>query len=122
MDAFRVMAAGCGGFRTHPTLAPDSCTNEPTHAGLCFYGAPGSRRAIWLGFACPAHVHQLVAARLLLPRDRDVLDRRRDQQRTELAGRRWAGERDAPLARGKEADDLLARARAWAVAHPDPGC
>lgn len=118
MDAFQVMAAGCGGFHTHPTLPPAGCPNEPTHAGLRSSGEPGRRRSAWLGFACADHTHQLIAARPLLPRDRDLLERRRDQRRTELTGHRWAGEREGPLARGKDADDLLDRARAWAAAHP----
>jgi hypothetical protein len=55
---------------------------------------------------------------LLLPRDRDVLARRRYKHRTELAGQRWAGEQEGRLARGAEAERLIERARAWAQLHP----
>jgi hypothetical protein len=112
---FRVMAAGCGGYVDHPLLAPSSCTAEPTVVGLVMVGTAGQRRALWRGFACDAHADNLLAARALLPRDRDVLARRRDQQR---AGQRWAGEREGALAWGREADQLLARAQAWAARHP----
>ena len=73
-----------------------------------------------LGFACAQHVDQLTAARALLPRDRDVLDRRRDKRRTQLAGHRWAGEQESPLARGAAAERLIERAKAWAERHHDP--
>lgn len=54
----------------------------------------------------------------LLPSVRGELRAREARQRTELDGRRWAGLRDGPLARGRAADDLVARARAWAARHP----
>ena len=93
---------------------PTHCQTEPTVAGLWF-AAHG--RTAWLGFACDRHAESLVAARWLLPRDRDVLARRRDKHRTELAGKRWAGEPQGPLARGAEAERLIERARAWAQTH-----
>jgi len=33
-------------------------------------------------------------------------------------GRRWNGDPEQPLAWGREADDLLARAQAWTARHP----
>jgi hypothetical protein len=36
---------------------------------------------------------------------------------TELSGRQWAGKSEGPLARGREADELIARAEAWAARH-----
>jgi hypothetical protein len=80
-------------------------------AGL-WYAAHG--RTAWLGFACPRHVDQLIAPRPLLPRDRDVLARRQDRHRTEIAGQRWAGEQEGTLARGPAAERLVDRAKAWA--------
>jgi hypothetical protein len=113
---FHVMEAGCGGVVHHDLLAPTSCQAQPTVAGL-WYSAHG--RSVWLGFACDRHADELIAPRRLLPRDRDVLDRRRDRRRTELAGRRWAGEEEGPLARGAAAVRLVERAKAWAAAHSD---
>jgi hypothetical protein len=74
---------------------------------------------VWPGFACDRHADELIAPQRLLPRDRDVLDRRRDRRRTESAGRRWAGEQEGPLARGAAAVRLVERAKAWAAAHSD---
>lgn len=115
-EPFQVMAAGCGGYVHHAVLAPSGCQTEPTMVGLVMFRRPDGRRAVWRAFTCAAHADQLVAARPLLPRDRDVLARRRDQRHAELAGRRWAGEREGPLARGAEADRLVERALAWAAA------
>ena len=109
MAAFRTMAAGCGGIVHRGLLGPTHCEAEPTVAGL-WYAANG--RTAWLGFACDRHADQLIAARPLLPRDRDLLNRRRDRHRTELAGRRWAGEQEGPLARGAAAERLVERAKA----------
>jgi hypothetical protein len=53
----------------------------------------------------------------MLPRDWDVLERWRDRHRTEMAGKRWAGEQEGPLARGAAAERLVERAQAWAAAH-----
>ena len=114
-EPFRVMAAGCGGFVHHDLTAPTACVQTPTVAGLRYSARD---RTAWLGFACDSHADQLIAARRLLARDRDVLRAREARERTELDGRRWAGLRDGPLARGRAADDLVARARAWADQHP----
>jgi hypothetical protein len=119
--SFQVMAAGCGGYIHNTLSAPSHCSVEPTVVGLLIFRRPDGRRAVWLGFACNQHADQLLAARPLLPRDYDVLARRRDKLRTELAGRRWAGEQEGPLARGAEADRLVERALAWAATHPRPG-
>ena len=115
MSAFHVMAAGCGGMVFRGVQGPTHCGREPVVAGL-WYAAHG--RTVWLGFACEQHVAQLIAARALLPRDRDALSRRRDKRRTELSGRRWAGEQEGPLARGAAAERLVERAAAWAQRHP----
>jgi hypothetical protein len=56
----------------------------------------------------------LIAPRPLLPRDRDPLNRRRDQRRTELAGHAGAGEQEGPPARGAAAERLVERAQPWA--------
>lgn len=75
--AFQVMAAGCGGFIHHALTAPAHCSAAPSVVGLLMFRRPGGRRAVWLGFACDRHADQLLAARPLLPRDHDVLARRR---------------------------------------------
>ena len=77
--AFHVMHAGCGGMVHRGRQGPEHCHAEPTVAGLWF-AVHG--RTVWLGFACDQHAADLIAARPLLPRDRDVLDRRRDKRRT----------------------------------------
>ncbi len=115
MPAFHVMASGCGGIVDRDLQGPIRCPEEPTVAGLWF--AQHSRTA-WLGFACRRHADDLIAPRPLLPRDRDALHRRRDQHRTEMAGQRWAGEQEGPVARGAAAERLVELARAWAVEHP----
>ena len=56
----------------------------------------------------------------MLPRDRDVLNRRQDRHRTEIAGKRWAGEQEGPLARGAAAERLVERAKAWAERYHNP--
>jgi hypothetical protein len=68
-------------------------------------------------FACDQHADDLIAARPLLPRDRDALNRRRDKRRTELAGHRWAGEQEGRLARAAGAERLVERAKAWVEQH-----
>jgi hypothetical protein len=93
---------------------PTHCEAEPSMAGLWF-AAHG--RTVWLGFACEQHADHLIAARPMLPRDRDVLLRRCDQRRTELAGKRWAVEREGPLARGAAAERLVQQAKTWAERH-----
>ena len=116
MRVFHVMEAGCGGVVHHDLLAPTSCQAQPTVAGL-WYAAHW--RSVWLGFACDGHAEELIASRRLLPRDRDVLNRRRDRRRTELAGHRWAGEQEGPLACGAAVVRLVEQAKAWAAAHSD---
>ena len=112
-EPFRTLAAGCGGYDQHLTTPPSACFGEVVVVGLVLVGRPGKRRAVWRGFACSRHAHQLLGARPLLPRDRDVLARRREERHIRLAGHRWAGEREGPLARGREADELIQRAEAW---------
>lgn len=114
-EPFQVMAAGCGGFIYPALTAPYACAATPTVAGLRYSERD---RTVWLGFACDIHAGQLIAARALLARDRDRLRTRQERERTELDGRRWAGLRDGPLARGRAAEQLVARARIWAGAHP----
>ncbi len=113
--AFHAMNAGCGGMIRHDMLAPTSCEAEPTVAGL-WYAAYS--RTTWLGFACDTHADELIAPRPLLPRDRAVLDSRWDRHRTEVAGRRWSGEAEGPLARGAAAQRLVEGAEDWAQRHP----
>ena len=115
MAAFHTMAAGCGGVVHRGLIGPTGCEAEPAFAGL-WYASHG--RTAWLGFACDRQVDQLIAPRPLLPRDRDVLERRRERHRTEMGGKRWAGEQEGPIARGAAAERLIERARAWTAGHP----
>jgi hypothetical protein len=112
MPAFRAMAAGCGGFTSDHDMP---CEEEVTATGLWFYNY---RSTAWQAFACEHHAHLLIAPRRLLPRDRDVLVRRHERAHRQHTGHRYAGEQDGPLARGSEAERLVARAEAWAARHP----
>ena len=69
----RVAAAWCTAGRRGP------CTvrAEPTIAGL-WYASHG--RPAWLAFACHRHADDLIAPRTLLPRHRDVLNRRSEKR------------------------------------------
>lgn len=115
---FRLLAAGCGGFLHHDQVAPRQCDREPVVVGLVLIGEPGRRRALWRGFACELHADALLAARALRPRDQALLTHRHTAWHTQLAGRPWHGAPEQPLAWGREADELLARAQAWAARHP----
>jgi hypothetical protein len=113
--SFHVMAAGCGGMVYRGGQGPVHCGAEPTTAGLWF---SRQGRTAWLAFACDTHRGDVIAARALLPRDRDVLKKRRDKRRAQLAGHRLAGA-GGPLACGAAAEHLIERARAWAEQHLD---
>lgn len=69
-------------------------------------------------FACDHHAHQLIAPRELGPRDRDKLRRREELAQDPRIGRRYAGERDGPLARDAAATALVHKAIEWAKRHP----
>lgn len=113
---FMESAAGCGGFVQPAGLAPRACQAAPEFVGLKMYRQDSGRRHVVRGFACAGHVEHFDVARPLRDADRALLERRRERQRVELSGRRWDGEREGPLAWGREADELLERARAWVVA------
>ena len=55
----------------------DAAGNEYLDATAGLWYARQNRNA-WLAFACDRHADDLIAPRELLPRDRDVLNRRRD--------------------------------------------
>lgn len=116
-EPFRLLAAGCGGFVHYDGVAPHQCMQEPVVVGLVLIGEPGLRRALWRGFACEVHAGELLAARALRPRDQALLAHRREAWHTQLAGRRWSGTPEQPLAWGREADELLARALDWVARH-----
>lgn len=113
---FQDLAAGCGGYVDRVALAPRSCEVEPTMVGLKMYRERSGRRHVVRGFACDRHTAHFDVYRPIEGRDRAILDRRRERERVELAGRVWEGEREVPLAWGREADELLERARAWSAA------
>jgi hypothetical protein len=74
-EPFQVMAGGCGGYVHHTLTTPSPCNAIPTVVGLLMFRRPDGRRAVWRGFACDAHAHQLLAARPLLPRDSQAASR-----------------------------------------------
>lgn len=113
---FQAMAVGCGALVPRDTLGPSGCTGTVTAVGLRLYSL--RRSTVWLAFACEEHLGQLLAPRRLLPRDREALLRRRERQRLLLARQVWHGEVEGPLARGRDAERLAARAQAWAARHP----
>jgi hypothetical protein len=66
---------------------------------------------VWWAFACAAHVEYLTAARALLDRDRAELARRRRPREDR------DGATVGPVATGRQARELIARARRWAERH-----
>lgn len=117
-EPFQDSAAGCGGYIDHVQLAPRPCGAEPIYVGLHLYRQPSGRRHVVRGFACDRHTAHFAAYRPIEDRDRLLLERRRERRRVEMAGRVWDGEREQPLAWGQEADELIARARAWMAGGP----
>lgn len=110
---FAASAPGCGADAGHGQTGALRCPEKATHAGLRYfpYPRPG---VVWWSFACPAHVGQLTAARPLNEQDRAELAERRARRDAALAGREpWRPPQ--PLARGAEAQRLLAQARARAA-------
>jgi hypothetical protein len=110
--AFRAMDAACGGVDGSD---PDGCDGLVTVVGLYVAGSG----TVWRSFACAAHADQLVAPRALRARDRDLLRRRTELAADPRIGRRYAGERDGPVARGAAAAALVRRAVEWAERHPE---
>jgi hypothetical protein len=108
---FRAMDAGCGGIDGSDSAG---CDGRVTVVGL--YVAAGG--TVWRSFACATHADQLVAPRALRARDRDLLRRRAELAADPRIGRRYAGERDGPVARGAAAAELVRRAVEWAERHP----
>lgn len=106
-------SAGCGSYVDRGNLAPKPCGAEPTHAGLIMFRRPSGRRYVVREFTCATHADHLDVARPIQERDRPVLQRRRDREQAQLAGRAWSGEDEQPVAWGREADELMERARAW---------
>ena len=115
-DGFRAMTAGCGGLLHRDPSGPTPCPGEVIAVGLRLYTF--RRSTVWLAFGCEQHLDQLIAPRRLLPRDHETLLLRRDRQRLHRAGRTWFGDEEQPLARGRDAERLVARAQAWAARHP----
>ena len=98
-------SAGCWGYQGGTWTSPSSCTRAPVAAGLVFYSSP-RRQSVMVSFACPDHAGDLIAARPLRDRDRAEMARRARQEPV------------AQLAVGREARELVERARRWAAAHP----
>jgi hypothetical protein len=110
--AFRAMDAGCGGVDGDQSDV--ECPAPVTAVGLYL----ASTGTVWQSYACDHHAHQLIAARALGPRDRDRLRRREELAQDPRIGRRYAGEREGPLARDAAATTLLRKATEWARRHP----
>jgi hypothetical protein len=103
---WRVATARCGAYDTEEVAgAPRQCGMPVTHAGLRLGGEPVEA---WLSFACDVHRDKLIAARLLLDRDRDVLDDWRERERRALDGKGW--DPPQPLAVGSAARELVRQA------------
>jgi hypothetical protein len=103
----------CGGYTHGVFTAPTRCQATVVAAGVVFYERP--RPSVWWAFACAAHVDELTAARALLDRDRAEIARRQRHPRGDGPG----GEAVQPLARGRQARELIARVRRWADRHPE---
>jgi len=90
--------------------------------GLILHRMKAQTAEAWLAFACDRHAVGLVAPRVLLDRDRVVLQRWRAETARAQAGQPW--QRPTPLSRGADAVELVARARRWAertaAAEPTP--
>ncbi|AEA28188.1 hypothetical protein Psed_6083 [Pseudonocardia dioxanivorans CB1190] len=110
--AFRAMDAGCGGVDGDDSDL--ACPAPVTAVGLYL----ASTGTVWHSYACDSHAHQLIAPRPLRTRDRDRLSRREQLAQDAQIGRRYAGERDGPLARGAAATALVRQAMDWARRHP----
>lgn len=103
---------GCWGYQGGTWTPPSLCTAAPVAAGLVFY-ATARRQSVVLAFACPEHTAELIAARPLHERDRAEMARRSDRQA------RLQPDGVEPLAVGRDARELVDRARRWAAAHPE---
>lgn len=99
----------CAGYQ-HPALyAPYHCPRPVVAAGLVYYEEHRGQ-FLYLAFACPEHAELLITARPLQERDRAEITRRQT---------RAPSEKNGPLAVGREARELVARARHWATTHPE---
>jgi len=110
---FYIHDGTCGGYEPDNQAAPRRCLQRVVAAGLVDR-LESRRPAVWLSFACAGHVGNLIAARPLLDRDRAEMARRRfhhDAMRIDPDR--------GPLATGRAARELLARAQRWATAHPE---
>lgn len=106
---FQTDVAGCA-LSSAGHQNPRDCPRPVTRAGLRLVLEPEPR--LFLCFACDEHANQLDAPRPLLARDAQERAARRHRAQTARA--------DAPatpLARGREAIELHARALAWAARH-----
>jgi hypothetical protein len=110
-DPFAASAPGCGAYvAAGSTISGSRCGGEPTWAGLKWFPGPES---VWLAFTCDRHRDRLIAPRRLLPKDRAELAARAERIRRSVEDHvPWVPEQ--PLARGRAARALIARARAWA--------
>ena len=113
---FYIHAPGCGGYQHGMWTAPAACGRPVVAAGPVFYPYPHPQT--WLGFACAQHVGQLEVARPLTDSDRAVLARRSARHHNHRPDPGQEHE-EAPLATGRAARELIARARRWAATHPD---
>lgn len=110
---FQTDVAGCA-LSSAGQQDPRACRCPVTRAGLRLVLEPEPR--LFLCFACDEHANQLDAPRPLRPRDAE--------ERAARRRRAQAGPADspaAPMAVGRDAVELHARALAWAARHtPTP--
>lgn len=110
-EPFQASRAGCGSYTNSPLTAAAPCTTPPVWAGVVFYPRSNPPE-LWLAFTCDRHRDALDVARPLEERDRDELARRRERWRATVEDKvPWTPEE--PLARGVEARERFARAKAW---------
>ncbi len=105
-----IHAPGCGGYQHGMWTAPAACGRPVVAAGPVFYPYPHPQT--WLGFACAEHVGLLEVARPLTDSDRAVLARRSARHHEHRPNPGPVPE-EVPLATGRAARELIARARRW---------
>ncbi|MBC3189511.1 hypothetical protein H7X46_00305 [Pseudonocardia sp. C8] len=115
-EPFYAGGSGCGAMVSGSGGPPSRCTGGATYAGLVMF-ATERRQEVWLSFACEQHVDRLDAPRRMLPRDQAVRDERRRNEQAARSARPYT--QPKPLALGREARELHAKALRWAAAHTE---
>ncbi|MBC3189978.1 hypothetical protein H7X46_02735 [Pseudonocardia sp. C8] len=115
-EPFYVAGSGCGARVSGFGGPPGRCTGGATYAGVVMF-ATEQKQMLWLAFACAEHADQLDAPRRMLPRDEAARDERHRNEQAARSGRPYT--RPQPLALGRDARELHAKALRWAAAHAE---